>query len=92
MGARSRREAGKSPLLTGCWSELRGPLVHDLRALGISLWQPIPYDEAELLVGELLVGDTRLARALAARPTPVSSEQQQATDETMADYRKRYGL
>jgi len=90
---RSRREAGKSPLLTGCWHSFRGPLDHDLRAVGISLWQLVHYDEVELLVSEALAApDSRLARAVASEPVPVAPEQTQAADETMADYRRMYNL
>lgn len=89
----SRCEAGKSPLLIACWREYRGPLVYDLRALGVSLWQPISYAEAELLVSEILTDrDSRLVKVIAAEPAPVNEEQQQATAETMDDYRRRYGL
>lgn len=93
MVQRSRCEAGKSPLLTGCWTEFRGPLVHDLRAVGVSLWQPVHYDEAELLVTEALADpESHLARAIAARPATVDPEQAKASEETMAEYRQRYRL
>ena len=71
--------------------ERRAGLFSSMKGM-IATLVAIAKTRAELLVTELLAGDTRLARALAALPTPVSSEQQQATDETMADYRKRYGL
>lgn len=90
---RSRREAGKSPLLIGCWKAHRGPLVYDLRALGVSLWQPIPYAEAELLTTEI-VGDrdSRLHQAVMAAEAerPAAPEQVEAEAETMADYRAKY--
>lgn len=53
MGQGSRREAGKSPVLRWCWAEFRGPLVAALRGFGLSLWQPFPYEEAELLATEV---------------------------------------
>lgn len=89
----ARREAGKSPLLIGCWFEHRGPLVHDLRTVGVSLWQPISYTEAELLVSELATDPgSHLARAIANAPAPVDPEQAQAADETRDHYHKLYGL
>ena len=54
----------------------------DLRALGVSLWQPVPYAEAELLVGELLgePGSRLRAAVQAAQDAEplVTSEQAQA--------------
>ena len=87
------REAGKSPLLTGCWHDYRAPLVHDLRTLGVSLWQPVSYAEAELLVSEVLASPkSHLTRAVAAAPDPVDPEQAEAVRDTLDDYRRRYGF
>lgn len=93
MVCRSQCEAGKSPLLIACWHEYRGPLVYDLRVLGVSLWQPISYAEAELLVSEILTNpESRLVGVIKAEPAPVNEDQQEAAAETMAEYRRRYGL
>ena len=90
---RARREAGKSPLLIGCWTDFRGPLVYNLRAVGVSLWQPISYDEAELLVAELLADpNSRLGRAFMAA-IPVDDAPHPPIDEALMDeYREKYGL
>lgn len=74
--------------------EHRAPLVTDMRALGVSLWQPVPYDELELLVKQLLAEPSRLRTAVAesAESAPVSPEQSEAIDETRDHYRKIYGL
>lgn len=91
MVGRSRCEAGKSPLLIGCWIDYRGPLVYDLRAVGVSLWQTISLAEAELLVSEILADPgSRLARAITSAPEPIDPEQQQAAEETESDYRQMY--
>ena len=67
--------------------------MYDLRAVGVSLWQPISYGEAELLVDQVL-GDpgSRLAQAIAAQPVPEDPEQQRDTDVTLSAYRETYGL
>ncbi len=89
----SRREAGKSPLLTECWADHRGPLVTDLRALGISLWHPVPYAEVELVIGELLADPTsRLRITIAALPEPVDPEKAAMDAEVTDRITERYGL
>lgn len=89
----SRCEAGKSPLLTACWEDYRGPLVTDMRALGVSLWQPIHYAEAELMVGELLADPTsRLHAAVASMPEPTDPKAAAADAEVTEMLTARYGL
>lgn len=46
-----------------------------------------------MLVKELLADpSSRLAQDVASTPSPVDEEQSAAIDETMADYRARYGI
>lgn len=93
MGAWPGREAGKSPLLIGCWGQFRGALVRDLRGLGISLWQTVSYDELDLLVVELLADpESHLVAAIASAPEVVDPETQRIMDEARSEYQEKYGL
>ena len=72
MVAGRERPAGKSAWLLVGWRHCRGAAVADLRDhFGLSLYQPFPYAEADLLLAEL-AGDrsSRFARALADLPDP----------------------